>query len=72
MIFFYIEQIKLVKKYKKCKCYLIKQILYGTNSENTKTSDPRRILHNFADDINLKGNGKYVAVSLRGTENKVN
>ena len=33
------------------------------NSENTKTSEPHRLLLNFADKINLKGSDKYVALS---------
>ena len=33
------------------------------NSENTKTSEPHRLLRNFADKINLKGSDKYVALS---------
>ena len=33
------------------------------NSENTKTSEPYRLLLNFADKINLKGSEKYVALS---------
>ena len=34
-----------------------------TNSENSKTSDPRRLLINLSDKINLKRNDKYVALS---------
>ena len=33
------------------------------NSENSKTSDPHRLLLNLADKINLKRSDKYVAVS---------
>ena len=33
------------------------------NSEKTKTSDPRRLLLNLADKINLKRSDKYVALS---------
>ena len=33
------------------------------NSENSKTSDPRRLLLNLANKINLKRNDKYVALS---------
>ena len=33
------------------------------NSENSKTSDPRRQLLNLSDKINLKRNDKYVALS---------
>ena len=33
------------------------------NSENSKTSDPHRILPNFTDKINLKGSDKSVALS---------
>ena len=33
------------------------------NSGNNKTFDLHRILLNFSDNINLKGNGKYVALS---------
>ena len=33
------------------------------NSENTKTSEPHRLLLNFADKVNLKGSDKYVALS---------
>ena len=31
------------------------------NSENSKTSEPDRLLLNLADKINLKGSGKYAA-----------
>ena len=33
------------------------------NSENSKTSDPHRVLLNLLDKINLKRNDKYVALS---------
>ena len=33
------------------------------NSENSKTSDPRRVLLNLSDKINLKTSDKYVALS---------
>ena len=33
------------------------------NSENSKTSDPHRLLLNLSDIINLKRSEKYVAVS---------
>ena len=33
------------------------------NSENSKTSDPRRILLNVTDKIELMGKDKYVALS---------
>ena len=33
------------------------------NSENSKTSDPHRLLLNLSDKINLKGSDKYVALS---------
>ena len=33
------------------------------NSENSKTSDPHRLLLNFTDIINLKRSDKYVALS---------
>ena len=33
------------------------------NSENSKTSDPHRLLFNFADKINFKRSDKYVALS---------
>ena len=33
------------------------------NSENSKTSDPRRLLLNLSDKINLKRNDKYVGLS---------
>ena len=33
------------------------------NSENSKTSDPHRILLNLSDKINLKRSDKYVALS---------
>ena len=33
------------------------------NSENSKTSDPHRLLLNLADKINLKRSDKYVALS---------
>ena len=33
------------------------------NSENSKTSDPRRILLNVTDKIELRGKDKYVALS---------
>ena len=32
------------------------------NSENSKTSDPRRLLLNLKDKVNLKGSDKYVAL----------
>ena len=34
-----------------------------TNSENSKISDPRRILINLSDKTNLKRSDKYVALS---------
>ena len=34
-----------------------------TNSENSKTSDPHRLLLNLTDKINLKRSDKYVALS---------
>ena len=33
------------------------------NSENSKTSDPHRLLLNLTDKINLKKSDKYVALS---------
>ena len=33
------------------------------NSENSKTSEPHRLLLNLADKINLKSSDKYVALS---------
>ena len=33
------------------------------NSENSKTTDPHRLLLNLSDKINLKRNDKYVALS---------
>ena len=33
------------------------------SSENSKTSDPHRLLHNLSDKINLKRSDKYVALS---------
>ena len=33
------------------------------NSENSKTSDPHRLLLNLSDKINLKRNDKYVGLS---------
>ena len=33
------------------------------NSENSKTSDPHRLLLNLADKINLKASDKYAALS---------
>ena len=33
------------------------------NSENSKTSEPRRLLHNLAGKINLKRSDKYLALS---------
>ena len=33
------------------------------NSENSKTSDPHRLLRNVSDKINLKRSYKYVALS---------
>ena len=33
------------------------------NSENSKTSDPHRLLLNLSDKINLKTSDKYVALS---------
>ena len=35
------------------------------NSENSKTSDPHRLLLNLADKVNLKRSNKYVALSNR-------
>ena len=32
------------------------------NSENSKISEPQRLLLNFADEINLKRRDKYVAL----------
>ena len=34
-----------------------------TNSKNSKTSDPHRLLINLADKLNLKKSDKYVALS---------
>ena len=34
-----------------------------TNSENSKTSDPQRLLLNLSDKINLKRSDKYIALS---------
>ena len=36
------------------------------NSENSKTSDPRRLLLNLSDKINLKRKDKYVDLSNLG------
>ena len=36
------------------------------NSENSKTSEPHRLLLNLADKINLKSSDKYVALSNLG------
>ena len=33
------------------------------NSENSKTSDPHRLLLNLTDEINLKRSDKYVTLS---------
>ena len=33
------------------------------NSENSKTSEPHRLLLNFSDKINLKRSDRYVALS---------
>ena len=33
------------------------------NSDNSKTSDPHRLLLNLSDKINLKSKDKYVALS---------
>ena len=33
------------------------------NSENSKTSDPHRLLFNLTDKINLRRSDKYVALS---------
>ena len=33
------------------------------NSDNSKTSDPHRLLLKFSDKINFKGSDKYVALS---------
>ena len=33
------------------------------NSENSKTSDPHRLLLNLTDEINLRRSDKYVALS---------
>ena len=35
-----------------------------TNSENSKTSDPHRVLVNLSDKINLKRRDKYVTLSF--------
>ena len=37
------------------------------NSENSKVSDPRRLLLNHLDEINLKRSNKYVALSQLST-----
>ena len=34
------------------------------NSENSKTSDPHRLLFNLSDKINLKRSNKYVACQI--------
>ena len=33
------------------------------NSENSKTSEPHRLLLNFSDKINLKRSDRYIALS---------
>ena len=38
----------------------------STNSENSETFDPHRILINLTDKINLKRSDKYVALSNLG------
>ena len=40
------------------------------NSENSKTSDPRRLLLNLSGKINLKRSNKYVALSNLNIYNK--
>ena len=35
------------------------------NSENSKTSDHHRLLHNLSDKITFKGNDKQIALSKR-------
>ena len=35
------------------------------NSENSKTSEPQRLLLNLADKVNLKRSDKYVSLSNR-------
>ena len=36
------------------------------NSENCKSSDPRRLLLNLSDTINFKKSDKYVVIALKG------
>ena len=43
--------------------YNIKINTIFMNSENSKTSDPHRLLLNLSDKINLKRSDKYVALS---------
>ena len=33
------------------------------NSKNSKTSDPRRLLSNLTDKIDVRRKGKYIAIS---------
>ena len=56
----YFEKITLVKKYTKLK---YKMNIIFSNTENNKISDPRRLLINLSDQINLKRSYKYVALS---------
>ena len=41
------------------------------NSENSKTSNPHRLLLNLSDKVNLKGNDKYVALCHRKIMNLI-
>ena len=43
--------------------YNKKNYIIFINSKNSKTSDPRRVLLNLTDKINLKRSDKYVAPS---------
>ena len=41
------------------------------NSENSKTSDPHRLLLNLSNKINLKRSDKYVALSYKNSKFKI-
>ena len=41
------------------------------NSENSQSSEPHILLHNLADELNLKRSGKYVAWSYKNSKFKM-
>ena len=64
----YIEQNKLPKKqyYQFNKGIIYKMNTIFMNSENSKTSDPQRLLLNLTDKIYLRRKDKYIAFSNLG------